>query len=80
MIRLKIDVLRAQKALEEDRKITYRTMATETGLSYQTVSRLVTGQNETVAIRTLDALCKYFSVGVGELLEYLPDAARSEAA
>ena len=74
MIRLKIDVLRAQKGLNEGRKITYRTMAAESGLSYQTVSRLVNGQSETVAIKTMGALCKYFKVGVGDLFEYVEEA------
>lgn len=47
-------------------------MAQESGISYQTVSRTMTGASETIALKTLDALCNYFDCGAGDILEYVP--------
>lgn len=74
MIRVRINVLRAEKELQEGRKITFRDLTEETGLSMATINRILNGQSKQISFDTLNALCQYFGVGIGEVLEYVPDS------
>ena len=73
MIRCKIKYLRVKKEEEEDRKLTYKVITEETGLSEGVLVRLMNSNFERVETPTLNALCRYFGCGIGELLEYVPD-------
>lgn len=75
MIRCNINVLLAQKENREGRKIPYRVITEETRLSSGVMTRLVNSEFDRVERGTLDTLCRYFACGVGDLLEYIPDAA-----
>lgn len=76
MIQLKVEELRRRKAYQENRKITLRVMAEETGLSLQTVHRINGGNVTAVELSTLNALCQFFKVqSISELMEYVPDSA-----
>jgi DNA-binding Xre family transcriptional regulator len=79
MIRSKFDRLRREKAATENRDISLRTVATETGLALGTVLRLNKGQVERVYLTTLDTLCKYFQLQeIGQLIEYIPDEEKGD--
>lgn len=73
MIRSRLRRLRVEAEDRQGRKLPYRTIAAETGLSYGTVSRLATGKLVRIELDTLDKLCAYFDCKVGELLEYIPN-------
>lgn len=74
MIRSHFQTLRRRKAAEENRNLTLRTIAQETGLAVGTVHRVSQDKLDRVNVTTLDALCRYFKVqSISELIEYLPD-------
>ena len=76
MIRCKFDLLRRQKAARENRDISLRRVAQETGLAIATIQRLNKANSERIYLSTLDTLCRYFDVAdLSELLEYAPDEA-----
>jgi putative transcriptional regulator len=73
MIRSKLKRLRVDKEEATGRKLTYKVISEETGLSEGVLVRLMNSNFERVETPTLNTLCRYFGVGIGELLEYVPD-------
>lgn len=73
MIRSKLNLLREQKALDENRKLPLRVIAEETSLAFGTLQAISSGRFRGVQNDTLETLCKYFECGVGDLLEYVPE-------
>jgi DNA-binding Xre family transcriptional regulator len=73
MIVSRIDYLRRAKALAEGRDISLRTVAKEAGVSVNVVQRLRGQYPGGVTLASVELLCKYFGVGVGELIEYRSD-------
>lgn len=68
------EVLRRTKALKENRDISLRRVAAESGLSLATIQRVKSGNMERLYLSTLDTLCRYFAVkSVSELIEYRPE-------
>jgi len=80
MIYSKVRELRFRKEEEVGLKLTYEVMQKDMGLNPNTLSRLL-GREPIKRIDgdTLDALCGYFGVGVGDLLEYVPNTAPAGA-
>lgn len=72
MIRSRLSVLLAEKGHRENRKLTYRVVSEETGLSQGVLVRLNGDSLERVEIHTLEMLCDYFGCGVGDLLINMP--------
>lgn len=79
MIRSNMNVLLAQKESREGRKLPYRVITEETGLSSGVLTRLVNSDFDRVERGTLDTLCRYFACSLCDLLEYVPDAAAGRA-
>lgn len=71
MIRSNLNLLRAQKETAEGRKLPYRVISEETGLSQGVLVRLMNSEFERIETPTLDALCQYFGCQVGDLLYYV---------
>jgi len=68
--------LRRKKSLAEGRDISVRAVARETNLALVTVQGMASPDSAApagVRLSTIEALCKYFGVGVGELIEYRED-------
>lgn len=66
--------LRRRKSLVEGRDISVRAVARETNMPFATVQRVANQATVgSVRIQTLEPLCKYFGVGVAELIEYRED-------
>ena len=78
MIRSNLDLIRVQKERREGRKLPYRVIADETGLSQGVLVRLMGQGFDKVEKGTLNTICTYFGCSVGELLEYVPDAVPAE--
>lgn len=75
MIYCKIKTLIAQKELAEKRKITYKVIQDETGLSSTTIAKLLNFRGiQRIDGTTLDKLCEFFHCDVGDILMYMPDA------
>jgi DNA-binding Xre family transcriptional regulator len=72
MIKSHLAHLIAEKAKQENRKLSYRTVAKETGISYSTISRLARNEVTRYTDVMLSSLCGYLACSVGDLLEYEP--------
>jgi putative transcriptional regulator len=79
-IQNRLKVLLAEKELRENRKLTYRTVAKETGLAIGTLTAYMTQQVERFDKSTLETLCEYLDCNVGELLSYSPDDGKQKTA
>ncbi len=66
----RLKVLIAEKELREKRKLTYRTIAEETGLSIGTLTVYMTQRVNRFDGSTIETLCDYFGVQPGDLLIY----------
>ncbi len=73
MIRSNMNVLLARKETREGRKLPYRVVTEETGLSSGVLTRLLSNDFDRVDRGTLDTLCRFFDCAVCDLLEYVPD-------
>lgn len=78
MIRSNLNLLRAQKETTDGRKLPYRVISEETGLSQNVLVRLMNSKFERIETPTLDALCAYFECQVGDLIYYV-SGEKSEA-
>jgi len=54
------------------RPVTLRGLAREAGLTLSALSAFAAGQTRRVDFETLDKLCSYFQIGVGDLLVWEP--------
>jgi putative transcriptional regulator len=68
--KLKIKI--AEKEFSENRKLTYRTISKETGISTTTLTKYI-NQGGGIDPGTLEKLCEYFDCQPGDLLVYSAD-------
>lgn len=69
MIRFRLKELIANKAFEEQRRITMDEISEATGVHRTTLSRIANKVGYSTSTDVLDALCEYFDCEVGELAE-----------
>ena len=75
MIYCRLKQLIAEKEFNEKRKITYKVIQDETGLSSTTIAKLLNFRGiQRIDGTTLDKLCEFFGCKVGDILTYVPDA------
>jgi len=72
-IQNRLKILLAEKEYREGRKLTYRTVAKETGLAIDTLTAYMTQRVNRFDRSTLETFCKYLSCDVGDILKYSPD-------
>jgi putative transcriptional regulator len=72
--KLKIKI--AEKEFHENRKLTYRTISKETGISTTTLTKYI-NQGGGIDPGTLEKLCEYFDCQPGDLLVYSADQAQT---
>lgn len=70
-VRSRFKLLLAEKEMKEGRKIPYREISKQTGVSTQSLSGLATNSTRRFDADVLGALCKYFSCEIGDLLTYV---------
>jgi len=68
----RLSVLVAERRAPGARAPGIRTIAAESGASVSTVQRLMNNTMRRVPLDDLAALCRYFGVSVGDILEYIP--------
>lgn len=66
----KLKILIAEKEFHENRKLTYRTIAQETGVSKTTLSLYMRQEVKSIDLGTLEAFCQYLNCQPGDLLLY----------
>ena len=72
MFRVMVRQLLDDKAFREKRRITLIDFSDETGLSKNTISRLLNTPNYNGSFETLDVLCDYFDCQPGDILRHHP--------
>jgi len=68
----KLKILIAEKEFHEGRKLTYRTISKETGISTTTLTKYI-NLGGGIDPGTLEKLCEYFDCQPGDLLVYSDD-------
>lgn len=63
----------ADKELRERRKITYRDVAREADIPLSVLASYGSQKARRFDSGTLEKLCEYFGVGIGDILVYSPD-------
>jgi putative transcriptional regulator len=59
------------------RSVTAKEVADAIGIHENTLNKIENGKTDGIKFDTLAALCRYYGVGVGELLEYDPNGIRT---
>ncbi len=61
-----------------ERKLKVSDAVRATGISKTTLHKLYNEQSSRIDFETIDRLCNFLDVGVGELFEFIPDEKRKE--
>lgn len=77
MIRSRLKLLIAERNLERLKsnqpQLTLQQIAREAGLAVSTINGLTTTRSSRIDFETLSALCNYFHVQPGDILEFIAD-------
>jgi putative transcriptional regulator len=65
----RLRVLMAEKAHKENRRVSLRIMAQETGVSIHTLRSLSSGKLREISLDNLQTLANYFQCGLDDLFE-----------
>lgn len=75
MLRYKLQELTAEKAFRERRRrVTVQEIAQATGITRNTLSKMLNQHGASVRSENLDRLCAYFECRIEDLVEYVPEA------
>jgi len=78
MLRYKLKELIADKEFRERRRVTVQELAQATGITRNTLSKMLNQHGASVRSENFDRLCAYFDCRIEELVGYVPDAAVAE--
>lgn len=78
MLRYKLKELIADQEFRERRRVTVQELAQATGITRNTLSKMLNQHGASVRSENLARLCAYFNCRIEQLLEYVPDVAVSE--
>ena len=73
MIRFKLGELMEKKRFADGKRVSITDIATFTGLSRVTLSKILNQKGYGTGTDTVDRLCGYFGCKVEDLMEHLPD-------
>lgn len=74
MLRYKLKERIADKEFRERRRVTIQEIAEATGITRNTLSKLLNQHGASVRTENLDRLCSYFGCRIEELAEFVPDS------
>lgn len=77
MLRYKLKERIADKEFRERRRITIQEVAESTGITRNTLSRMLNQHGVSVRTENLDRLCAYFGCRIEEVVEYVPGSSDS---
>ncbi len=72
-VKFRLKSLIERKEIEENRRITYRDIASEAGVSTNTLTQMAKQNMAQIGLVTINKLCKYFDCQPGDLLIFIPD-------
>lgn len=78
MLRYKLKELIAEKEFRERRRVMIQDVAQATGITRNTLSKVLNQHGVSVRSENLDRLCAYFDCRIEQLVEYVPDVAVPE--
>jgi putative transcriptional regulator len=73
MLRYKLKELIADKEFRERRRVTVQEIAMSTGITRNTLSKMMNLHGASVRSENLDRLCAYFECRIEQLVEYVPE-------
>ena len=73
MLRYKLKELIADQEFRERRRVTVQELAQGTGITRNTLSKMLNQHGASVRSENLDRLCAYFDCRIEQLIEYIPD-------
>lgn len=73
MLRYKLKELIAEKEFSERRRVTIQEVAQATGLTRNTLSKMLNQHGASVRSENFDLLCSYFTCRIEALVEYVPE-------
>jgi putative transcriptional regulator len=74
MLRYKLKELIAEKEFRERRRVTVQELAEATGITRNTLSKMLNQHGASVRSENLGRLCAYFHCRIEDLVEYIRDA------
>jgi len=72
-IKTKFKILLESKSYRENRKLSYKTISEEAGISVSVLTDYAASNVKRFDAQTLEKLCAYLECQPGDLLEYVPD-------
>jgi len=75
MLRYKLKELIAEKEFRERRRVLIQDIAQATGITRNTLSKMLNQHGASVRSENLDRLCGYFGCRIEQLVEYVPESA-----
>lgn len=79
MLRFKLRERLTDKEFRERRRITIQEVAAETGITRNTLSKMLGPNGASVRSENIDRLCTYFACRIEEFIEHVPDAADAQS-
>lgn len=73
MIRLRLTELMADATFKRGQRVELQEVAEATGLHRTTLYRMVNLRGYNATLNNIDALCRFFGCGVGDVAVYVPD-------
>jgi putative transcriptional regulator len=73
MIRFKLGEVMEKKRFADGKRFSITEIATSTGLSRVTLSKILNQKGYGTGTDTIDRLCQFFGCKVEDLMEHLPD-------
>ncbi len=80
MLRLKLKELIANKEFQERRRVSVQEIAEGTGITRNTLSKMLNQHGTSVRSENLDRLCAFFDCRIEQLVEYVPSASTNISA
>lgn len=74
MLRYKLKELIADQEFRERRRVTVQELAQATGITRNTLSKMLNQHGASVRSENLDRLCTYFDCAIEKLVEYVPES------
>lgn len=78
MLRYRLKERIAAKEFAERRRVPILEIAEATGITRNTLSRMLNMHGASVRTENLDRLCAYFGCRIEDLVEYVPKASRAK--
>lgn len=78
MLRYKLKERVADKEFKERRRVTIQEVAEATGITRNTLSKMLNQHGVSMRTDNLDRLCNFFACRIEELVEHVPDSSVSK--